>query len=283
MRTLLIFLALCCPAFAQTAKELRHDVTALAADDMGGRMPSSAGMLKAQAYVVEQLRATGFHPTAQKVETPYGICYNIVLTIPGVSLEQGIVVGAHLDHVGTDRRGRIVNGADDNASGSAALIGLAKRLKDSQPRKCITFVWFTSEETGDFEGSTAYATALRRKPSVMINLDMIGHLATNTEEARDYKTSLDKVLAPLFKQFPFAQKITYEECPEARGSCQPNSDQYPFCSRGVPSVLIHTGLHSRYHTYADDADTLDYVGMEKVCEYVYQLILVVAGSERKLY
>ena len=150
--------------------------------------------------------------------------------------------------------------------------------------RSITFVWFTAEETGDFEGAVAYATALQRKPTVMINLDMIGHLATNTEAAQDYKTSLDSILEPLFKRFPFARPVTYEACPEARESCQPNSDQYAFCSRGVPSVFIHTGLHKKYHTYADDATTLDYAGMEKVCEYVYHLIIIVAGvRDRQLY
>lgn len=283
MRTLLILLALCCPAFAQDADSLRRDVTVLAADEMGGRVPSSAGMMKAQTYIVEQLRAAGFHPVSQRVDTTYGVCYNIILTIPGVSLEQGIVVGAHLDHVKPDRQGRVVNGADDNASGCAALIGLAKQLKDSRPKKCITFVWFTAEETGNFDGATTYVKALRRKPLAMINLDMIGYLGRTNDKARNYKTRLDQVLDPLYAKFPFAQAITYEECPSARGSCQPDSDQYAFCSRGIPSVLIHTGLHNRYHTYADDADTLDYKGMEKVCDYVYHLIIALVGSERQLY
>lgn len=283
MRTLLILLLLCSPTFAQSAEDLRRDVTAIAADEMGGRRPSSSGMLKSQTYVVEQLKAAGFSPVSQRVETMYGVCYNIILTIPGVALEQGIVVGAHLDHVGKDRQRRVVNGADDNASGCAALIGLAKRLKESHPKYTITFVWFTAEETGGFDGSTTYIKSLSRKPKMMINLDMIGHLATNTESAKDYETCLDNVLNALFKTYPYAKAITYEECPEARGSCKPDSDQYPFCSRGVPSVLIHTGLHKRYHKHTDDADTLDYAGMEKVCEYVYQLIALVAGAERKLY
>jgi Zn-dependent M28 family amino/carboxypeptidase len=283
MRTLLVFLLLCSPAFAQSAEDLRRDVTVLAADDMGGRVPSSAGMLKAQTYVVEQLKAAGFSPVSQRVQTKYGVCYNIILTIPGISLGQGIIVGAHLDHVGTDRQRRIINGADDNASGCAALIGLAKRLKNSQPRKCITFVWFTAEETGFFDGATTYVKSLRRKPDAMINLDMIGYLGKTNDKATNYNTRLDGVLDPLYKKFPFAQDITYEECPTASGSCRPDSDQYAFCSRGISSVLIHTGLHNRYHTYDDDAQYLNYAGMEKVCEYVYQLIALLAGAERKLY
>lgn len=284
MRILLLLLALFCSSiWTSDTPSLKQDVVALSADEMQGRVPSSAGMLKAQTYVVEQLKEAGFKPTCQKVNTKYGVCYNLILTLPGISLEQGVVVGAHLDHVGTDRRGRITNGADDNASGCAALIELAKRLQDVPLKRTVTFVWFTAEETGNFDGSTTYVKSLRRKPVAMVNLDMIGYLGMTNDEAVDYNTRLDSVLDPLYEKYPFAQSITYEECPSARGSCKPDSDQFPFCSRGVSTVLIHTGLHKHYHKHTDDAHRLNYKGMEKVCDYVHQLILCLAGSARQLY
>jgi Zn-dependent M28 family amino/carboxypeptidase len=168
------------------------------------------------------------------------------------------------------KQGRVINGADDNASGSAALLGLAKRLTEIKPIHTIVFVWFTGEERG-LIGSRYYTEKPHngRLPVFMLNLDMIGHLS---DEIPDRKvTQPDKVLAPLFEKYPFAERITFKG---KRGA----SDHSPFLDKNVASIMLHTGLHKHYHRSTDDTDTLDYFGMAEVCDYAHDIILAVAGE-----
>lgn len=265
MRYIFILLLLCGSVQAQTPDELQSSVSYFASDELRGRATGSPGIVKAQEYIADELCDVGIEVHYQRV--PKLNCRNLIAWIPGTSKEY-IVVGAHLDHVGV-KQGRVINGADDNASGSAALLGLAKRLADAKPIHTIVFVWFTGEERG-LVGSRYYTEKPHsgRLPVFMLNMDMIGHLSDHIPD-RNVAQPGD-LLAPLFEKYPFAERITFR----GRGG----SDHSPFVDKNVASIMLHTGLHKHYHRSTDDTDTLDYVGMSEVCDYAYDITLAVAGE-----
>jgi Zn-dependent M28 family amino/carboxypeptidase len=194
--------------------------------------------------------------------------------IEGTKPDKYIVVGAHLDHVGSDRRGRVLNGADDNASGSAIILEMAKRLSRGKPVQSVVFVWFTAEERG-LVGSKQFAAypfdgdadKENNLPTFMLNLDMVGHLdARMADEPGKEPGGLDD----LYVKYPFAKRITSQ----GGGS---GSDHASFTKKRVPSIFLHTGVGPTYHKYTDDANTLDYAGMESILDYAYDLMMLKAG------
>jgi len=268
-------LLLCGSVQAQTPEELRATVSYLASDELRGRATGSVGISLAQEYIAKELRATGIEPRFQPV--PSQRCNNVVAWIKGSS-DEYIVIGAHLDHVGVKQR-RIINGADDNASGSAAVLALAKRLSKIKSYRSIVFVWFTAEEYGLYGSKYYVANPLSPHPPTlpifMLNLDMIGHLSKAIPKdsvSTSYKP--DEVLDLLFEKYPFAERITY------RGG-NAASDQIPFHQKKIPCVFLHTGMHSHYHQPSDDTNTLDFPGMVAVCNYAYDLTLAISGEVRE--
>jgi Zn-dependent M28 family amino/carboxypeptidase len=231
-------------------------------------------MRDAQAYIAAALKAEGIPVTYQAVAG----CRNMIATIEGTQPETHVVVGAHLDGLGvfTAPGGRkyIQNGADDNATGSAVILELAKRVKQITPIRTVKFIWFTAEEDG-LVGSRHYVKN-NPLPVAMLNLDMVGHLKDNLRDRR--KRSKDPGdLDHLYEKYEFARRITYRGAGRA-------SDQAPFARAGVPSMMLITGLHDKYHTSRDDADTLDYEGLEKVANYAFDIIVHIAGrQEYRLY
>lgn len=266
----LALLLLCGSVQAQTPEELHVTVSYLASDELRGRDTGSAGIKKAQEYIAQELRAVGIESRFQFV--PSANCRNVVAWIEGTS-DEYIVVGAHLDHVGIRRR-QIINGADDNASGSAAILALAKRVAKTKPIRSIVFVWFTGEERG-FKGAKRYVASPlsphgNKLPIFMLNLDMVGHLSKSSKAFGSNLIPSDEVLDPLFEKYSFAERITFRGGTEA-------SDHLAFHAKRVPCVFLHTGLHSRYHRSTDDTDTLDYPGMAEVCHYAYDLMMAIVG------
>ena len=263
---------------AQTVAEFREVITYLADDARQGRETASKGLYEAQQYIAKELRKAGFDARYQEFKTPYGKCRNIVAWVQGAS-DEYIVVGAHLDHIGMRLR-QVMNGADDNASGSAMTLALARRFKAFERGQgivplphSIVFVWFTGEEHG-FWGSKYYvdypilpgAKRGKQMPLFMLNLDMVGRLTGYSQDWKPKELPLSKILDDLFTRYPFAQKITFQDGSE-------DSDHYPFYKQGVPIVSLWTGFHQDYHRSTDDADKINYEGMVQVFECAYDLLL----------
>ena len=245
--------------------DVQDDVEYFAADARNGRATRSDGMKESKIYVMAALGEYGIPAYMQ----PAAGCHNIVATMKGTQPETYIVVGAHLDHLGV-RRGKVMNGADDNASGSAALLELAGRLSMIKTRRSIVLVWFTGEERG-LLGSKSFVRGLDQMPVFMVNLDMVGRLSDDLPGSKGKPGSL----APLFKKYDFAKRVTYRDS-------KLGSDQVPFNGK-CPTVFLHTGLHRLYHTSADDPGTLDYDGIELICDYAYDMIVQVVGLDYRLY
>lgn len=267
IRSLALVLLLSSIASAQTAEELRTHVEYFASDELEGRKAGSEGMEVAISYVKKECKKLGLPVFHQPVKIRSVTCRNTIAVLKGHT-DTRIVIGAHLDHIGKSRRG-IYNGADDNASGSAAVLGLAKRLKAGPIPGCtIEFHWYTGEEDGMY-GSEQYT----RKPLVpiaqykfMLNLDMIGRL--DSPQLIGTEHPFDAELTAMYNKYSFAKKITII-------SRIPNSDHSSWWQAGVPAIFLHTGLHRDYHRTTDDANKINYAGMQKVCQYAHDLTLAI--------
>jgi acetylornithine deacetylase/succinyl-diaminopimelate desuccinylase-like protein len=212
---------------------------------------------------------------------------NVVAVLPGEGphAEETIVIGAHYDHLGNGGPGSLApgvqeihNGADDNGSGTAALLEVARRLA-SRPQKLprrIVFIAFTGEERG-LIGSARYV----RDPLVpldktiaMLNMDMVGRL--DDDKLIIYGTGtadlLEQTVDNLNERYGF--KITKHP-----GGFGP-SDQSSFYAKKIPVLHFFTGTHSDYHRPSDDTDKINLAGMRRVAELVADTAVALAESEK---
>jgi Iap family predicted aminopeptidase len=187
--------------------------------------------------------------------------YNIIATKEGVNNSDTIVVCAHYDSVSRSF------GADDNASGTAAVVELSRRLKSKPLNNRILFILFSGEEQG-MVGSEYFVRNYKGpKISFVINLDMIGHLK---ESNNGYTLpDISKTLSDLYKKYPFANGIMFKD---GVGGA---SDHASFSCH---TVFVHTGLHRYYHQPSDTIDTLNLSGIDKIIDCVYDFIISLDGK-----
>ncbi|MBV8515880.1 MAG: M28 family peptidase [Acidobacteria bacterium] len=204
----------------------------------------------------------------------------------GKLADEVVVLGAHYDHLGYGGKGSlkpnehaIHNGADDNASGTAAVLVAAQRLgellKDARDRRTILFALFSAEEVG--LGGSAYLVDHPPVPLdkivAMVNLDMVGALrddklvAFGTDSAPEWKALVDRVGADA--------KLAMTESGDGYGP----SDQTSFYAKRIPVLHYFTGTHDRYHTPEDDADAINFAGAARVAEVTAQTVASIARGD----
>jgi hypothetical protein len=244
-------------------RSLADAETALAA---GGR-PADVGVVGATA----RLRATAAPETlALRGE-------NLFAVLPGTDLaDEWIVVGAHYDHIGIkDIAGdNICNGADDNASGSAMVLGLARALasRSEPPRRTVVFAWFDAEEAGLLGSSTALLQGDLPVDKLvgMVNFDMLGR--NPDKPVRSLVSGFDP--SPVYAAAR-ARHLRLLPLPAHKG----HSDIVSFYKVGVPVVGFFTGRHPDYHMPSDEAGTLDYARMERIGGMAWDLVVALADGE----
>ncbi len=212
------------------------------------------------------------------------------ITAPNVGawLDRGkprtIVIGAHYDHVGLgawgsrkpELAGQVHNGADDNASGTSALLTLAKILAKvpSLGDANLAFVAFTGEESG-LLGSKEFVETIPAplgRISTMLNLDMVGRL-NRSDSLRVYGTHSATEFRQMLETVP-AAGFYWDLRDEVFG----RSDHAPFIQKGIPAVFFFTGLHEDYHAPSDDLDKIDLEGMAAVTEAAALFIQLLANN-----
>jgi hypothetical protein len=210
---------------------------------------------------------------------------NVVAVMEGEGplADETIVIGAHYDHLGRGDVGtlqigskEIHNGADDNASGTAVLLDVARRLAGKKLPRRIVFIAFTGEERG-LLGSGHYihnAPFPLSKTVAMLNMDMVGRL--KNEELVVYGTGtakeFDALVTKLNDREPFNFKIKREP-----GGLGP-SDHQTFYLAKIPVFHFFTGLHNDYHRPSDDVDKLNIEGMRRIGEFVTEFALSIANE-----
>lgn len=271
--SLIFFLLVSASAFSQSLEErLREHVYYLASDEMKGRLAGSPDAKKVAEYIAGQYEAAGMKPLLQEWYMPFMDDYrNVVALIPGSDpdlRDEYIVLGAHYDHLGV-KRNQIYNGADDNASGSAALIEIARMLSEEQSSlgRSVIIAAFDAEEEGLY-GSTTLAKILRSyNVRLMMSIDMVGWLSNGGGKLIMEGTSTIKDgEAVLLEE---AEKAGIElELKGFEKSIFTATDTEGFARRGIPTLAVTTGTKSPYHKPEDDADLIDYAGLAKISCFI---------------
>jgi aminopeptidase YwaD len=261
---------------AQTMKErLTSHVYYLASDSLRGREAGTPDALKAADYIQSEYVKIGLKPFFKDgYRQKFDKYTNIVALIEGSDpalKDEYIILGAHYDHLGV-KGGKIYNGADDNASGSAALIEIARELYANRNslKRSVIIAAFDAEELGLF-GSEALAKELEStigidKIKLMMSIDMVGwYKASGKLKMEGVATIKDgkKIISDE------ASKVSIVVDPkDFETSSLTATDTEGFAMKGVPTLSVTTGLKSPYHKPGDDAELIDYDGLEKVSEYI---------------
>jgi Zn-dependent M28 family amino/carboxypeptidase len=279
-----------------SADRIRKDVRYLADDAREGRGIGTAGLDSAAIYVARQFRLAGLMPAGTDgylqtfdvdssapavAHTGLGgaTVKNVVGLIPGRGdlADETVVLGAHYDHLGLggsgsldpDSVGVVHNGADDNASGTAALIETARILsaRADNSMRTIVFVAFTAEEIG-LIGSDHYVKNPVRPNEgtyAMINFDMVGRLRENT--LLTIGTGSAEELSSLLDAVNERNGLVLSKSEDPWG----RSDHSSFYGAKIPVVHLFTDTHEEYHRVADDWDTIDYDGAARVSYFAADL------------
>ena len=274
-----------------TTGEIGEHVGLLADDMLEGREAGSRGGHAAAKYIVKQLKASGLKPAGPSggFAQPFpGNSKNLLGVLQGTDPElrdEYIVVGAHYDHVGYGTRrnsygpiGYIHNGADDNASGVAALLEVIDALSqiDYRPRRSILFAFWDGEEKG-LLGSKHWMN----QPTVPIsaikmawNIDMIGRLKGGRIEVMGARTGTG--MRQLLSTHSLAEGTWIDFTWEYKD----NSDHWTFYQAGIPALCLHTGLHDDYHRPSDDVEKLNIEGIRHVSSYFVEQLSKLADVDR---
>lgn len=226
---------------------------------------------------------------------------NIVAIVEGsdpVLKNECVLFTAHYDHVGMGDEGKVYNGADDNGSGTVALLEIAEAFQSmkKKPKRSIVFAWVTAEEKG-LIGSDYYS----QNPVIPmgntlldINLDMIGRSADTEAKPGD---EISKQLAGPNGIYIVSGKQSAELIDISGDVCEKlglipsdeltkafltRSDYYHFYKNGVPILGLSTGMHNDYHKTTDELDKIDYTKMKRVAQYGFLVAHKVANQKKRI-
>lgn len=286
-------------------ESLKEDVTVLSSDIMEGRQTGTKGEAEAAKYISQRFsdlklikkgtdgyfQTFSFKPKTNPHDEVVFINTSEDGTITGTNIlgyidnnaPNTIIIGAHYDHLGYGGDGSldaskaksIHNGADDNASGVAVMLDLAKKLQTTNTNNNYLFMAFSGEEMG-LLGSNFFvknATLDIKNVNYMINMDMVGRL--NTEKTL---AVYGVGTTPRFKQSLTVNNTGFKLVEHASGVGP--SDHTSFYLADIPVLHFFTGQHEDYHKPSDDYDKLNYEGMNSISHYIFDVIsdLNIAGK-----
>jgi len=285
---------------ASLISDYTTDVSFLADDSLEGREVGTAGEIKAAKYIAKRMKEIGLSPKGDN-DTYFQVFTRKMKANPHDTIGEGekiearnvvgfidneakktVVIGAHYDHLGyggegslAESEGQIHNGADDNASGVAALLGLAKKLKNQKLKTNILFIAFTGEEKGLW-GSNYFvknSSILLSDMAYMVNMDMVGRLDSNKRLAI-YGIGTSPLFKPALDScntFGFESKFD--------SSGMGPSDHTSFYLQDVPVLHFFTGQHKDYHKPTDDTEFINFEGIELVADYIESIVINLNGYD----
>lgn len=290
-----------------TVKErLQQHLGYLASDAMCGREAGTATARLAATYIADQFAQIGLKPFG---DTTYYAYFNqgsalgegdrycdVIGMLEGsdpVLKDEVVIIGAHYDHLGI-MGGEVYNGADDNASGTSALIEVARILaaRRSELKRTVIFAAFDAEEVGLY-GSTALAKTLAplevyekdnedvwvhrpHKVCLMVSADMVGWLRANGRLEVEGVNTL-KHGGDILEEIASEHGIVLET-KGFEGSLFTATDTQGFAVLHVPTLAVSTGLKSPYHKPGDDVEYIDFDGLEKVTGYLADVMAAAADG-----
>ena len=294
-------------ADAQRREAMRQTVAQLASQELGGRYPATGGDTLASEYIVRQLRSLKLKPVVKGKKKKgyyhdfsYGkeverTTHNIIGVLKGTDKRlknEYVVVGSHYDHLGLGGKGSgsrrpdtlaVHPGADDNASGDAVVLELARHFKQVGAPRSIIFAFFGAEEQG-LIGSKQFLEWMGESDDrrinlpagkdgmvAMVNLDMVGRMRDNALSVGGTGTS--SAFKAMAEQTAAQTHLNISCTPDGYGP----SDHASFVGAEIPVLFLTTGGHMEYHTPDDVAATLNYDGMQQTLDFTKELIARMAS------
>jgi aminopeptidase YwaD len=305
---------------------LHRTIEYLASDALQGRRAGEPGAMLAAGFIANQFAKLKLKPSARTgkgkasylqpfsftpVRDPHRVgapdeaakrfdAFNVVGVLDGhdpILRNEAIVIGAHYDHLGHGGDGSLAansteihHGADDNASGVAAIIELARQFaRDKNNKRTLIFIAFSGEEEGLF-GSSFYVNNPvfpLDKTVAMINLDMVGRLKDDkltiggigtANEWKDMVAGLNLGDPPRMTDVaPNPNRFTLQLNDDGFGP----SDHSSFYGKKIPVLFFFTGTHNDYHKPSDTADKINYAGEHKIIEYLARSIGVIDRDAKR--
>ena len=294
-----------------TASELKKMLYTYASDEFEGRKTGEPGQKKAVNYLKDHYVALGIESPiaegdyfqeipASYLKKGYNDSENVLAYIKGAEKpDELIVVSAHLDHIGISGNGDINNGADDDGSGTVAILEIAEAFKTAVkdgngPKRSILFLHVTGEEIGLY-GSRYYADEDAVFPLentvANLNIDMIGRVDPKHEGKDNYlyligsdklSKELHKVSEKVNKDF-FNLEFDYTYNDEN----DPNrfyyrSDHYNFAKNNVPVIFYFNGSHADYHKPSDTPDKINYEFLETRTRLIFHTAWELANRDERV-
>ncbi len=282
-----------------TARDIKARIGFLASDMLRGRATPSPGLEIAARYIASEFAMLGLEPGGD--DSTYlqwyavtgapgrGRAPNVVGILRGSDArlrDTYVVFGAHMDHVGVgapDTRGdSIYNGADDNASGTSAVLELAQAFASlpARPARSIIFLTVSGEEIGLF-GSQAFVEHGRIPMDRIvadINIDMIGRNAPDTVVAigMRYSDMGSRVLQTAGTHPELGLAVIDDPWPDERFFFR--SDHYNFARAGIPALFFFSGVHADYHRPSDEVDKINGDKAARIARLAFWLGLGVADD-----
>ena len=300
----LVLLAVCVPLVAQDASKASKAITAdsfhghikfLADPKLEGRLPGSEGAKKASDYIAEKLKSYGVEPKGDKDtyfqkatwkhrDKEYE-CRNVVGHIPGTDenlKDEIVIIVAHFDHVGKgaygvqkQHRGKVCPGANDNASGTAGLLEVARAIMEGRLklRRSVLLLAVTGEEAG-LRGSKHYAAHPvfpLEKTMAVINLDQIGGYGRGV-------AAMGVHMSPQFDE-GLDEALKGEDIKVSRQRIPGSGDNNSFNARYVPSLFFWTGYGDHYHSPTDTPENINKEKGAAICRVVLRLVAHLADAK----
>ena len=284
-----------------STRRLQRDIAVLADEALAGRGLGTPELDQAADYIAGQFRAAGLQPGGdggswlqawQEPVEPLGRVVrlkNVVAVLPGSDPEragESLVIGAHYDHLGRGEyvaraadRDKIHPGADDNASGVAVMLELARVLGCRPQPRSVVFVAFTGEEVGRL-GSRHYVQHPGDYPInqviAMVNLDTVGRLGKNPLTVFGAGSAEEWV--HILRGAGYVTGVPITNVADDFGS----GDQTSFIDAGVPAVQLFSGVHDDFHRPGDTPDKIDVPGLVKTAQVLRETVEYLAGRAQAL-
>tara|TARA_R110002051_G_scaffold280178_1_gene341772 strand:+ start:3441 stop:4397 length:957 start_codon:yes stop_codon:yes gene_type:complete len=305
----LFFFFICSPLFSQseiTKQEIKEHIEFLTSDKNAGRYPGEKENKSVVTYLEKEFRKMKLNSfdthykqffeaklrVDQGQDEHWVTTCNVIGYIAGndsILKNEFIVLGAHYDHLGlggpsskSAKRGVVYHGADDNASGTAALLEISEKLvaHQNELKRSIIFIAFGAEEQG-LLGSQHFvenATIPLSQIKLMINMDMVGRLNDRKEV---YMGGAGTFSGGVTLMEELGLKLGLN--PVVHAGSVGGSDHVSFYKKDISVLGIHTGGHEQYHTPEDTLEHINLAGEQLVCEYIYQALMHLATRPEELY
>jgi hypothetical protein len=285
---------------------LQAHIRLLASDDLEGRAAGFPGNERAVTYLVDQIKTYGLAPAGEKGEYTQEFSFkdrrakNVCAWLEGSDpklKEEFVGIGCHLDHVGKVGQAvggqspggpagdEIWNGADDNASGTSAVLAVARAFAKgkAKPRRSLLFFWWNAEEAGLLGSKHWVKNPTRPLDRIVyyLNLDMVGRNPERPMDMEGVKNADGEILEKIISEACEAEGLKISKFDHSNEAMF-RSDGASFLEQGIPASMMFTSWHADYHRTGDHWDKIAYPNLARIARSAHRIVTETANLETAL-